>query len=141
MKDGGLESWVVVKNHVGACALSWRTCPKQQATPLCTLGSFSFIYPILLECFYEIVLWSLHFGCLNLFVLSSLATNLAPKMPHIRILCCGICAIEVLVLTNNIRRRAQKFSGEVSALFKNFLNNGSFCTSSPCFLEGCGPRN
>jgi hypothetical protein len=22
-----LESWVVVKNHVVACALSWRTCP------------------------------------------------------------------------------------------------------------------
>ena len=50
-----LERWVVViKNHVVACALSWGTCPKQQATPLGTRGCSLFIYPNPSESLYEI---------------------------------------------------------------------------------------
>jgi len=35
---------VVKKNHVDACALGWRTCPKQQATLLGTPVSLPFLW-------------------------------------------------------------------------------------------------
>ncbi|RDX74473.1 Transcription factor UPBEAT1, partial [Mucuna pruriens] len=51
MKGGGLERLGVVrKNHVDACALGWRTCPKQQATPL----RYTCLSPIPLEASFQI---------------------------------------------------------------------------------------
>lgn len=70
--DRGVEGerWVgcwVLRNHVSACALSWRTCPKQQANHG-RIGSLPFINPIPMPMvsLEEMGLWP-HFCCLKWF--------------------------------------------------------------------------
>ena len=98
MKGGGLEGVLGLAGRLESCGCMCIELEEHGQSnkqhPLGTLGYPSFIYPIPLEAFHEIVPLSLPFwAVIKLFELSSLATNRVPQKNHIKapnpaVLCC-----------------------------------------------------